>query len=156
MPGRSVQGEQEMQKEIYARGPIACSLYAHSSAFEQYHGGVIKDDTVTPAMGTTHVVAIVGWGTTSNGQPYWIGRNSFGSIWGEGLGFFRLERGTNQLNLETSKCAWVSDVFTRLVPVARLTRLLRVARSDVLFLGFRLLTWGLVTRCAAPCCCCRP
>ena len=36
-----------MQAEILARGPIACSLYAHSAAFEEYTGGIIADPTVT-------------------------------------------------------------------------------------------------------------
>jgi cathepsin X len=102
----SVLGVAQMQAEILARGPIACSVYAHSPAFEEYKGGVIVDPTVTKDMGTTHVISVVGWGQTAAGQLYWIGRNSFGSSWGEQLGWFRLERGTNQLNMETHTCAW--------------------------------------------------
>jgi len=67
-----------MMAEIYARGPIACSMYAHSDAFDDYRGGIIQDSTVYPY--TTHVVSIVGWGE-ENGVPYWIVRNSFGTYW---------------------------------------------------------------------------
>jgi hypothetical protein len=36
----------DMQAEIYARGPIVCSMYAHSEPFEKYTGGVITESTV--------------------------------------------------------------------------------------------------------------
>lgn len=99
----SVIGETQMQAEILARGPIACSLYAHSNSFENYKAGVIIDHT--PYNYTTHVVALVGWGVNDQGVKYWIGRNSFGSEWGE-RGWFKLERGTNSLNIERHPCAW--------------------------------------------------
>lgn len=99
----SVTGESEMIAEIYARGPIACSVYAHGESFEGYNGGVIKDSTQYNS--TTHVVAVTGWGSTSEGTKYWIGRNSFGSMWGEG-GWFKLQRGVNALDIEKHTCAW--------------------------------------------------
>jgi cathepsin X len=98
----SITGENDMKAEIYARGPIACSIYAHSSAFEDYTGGVIQDHVVYNY--TTHVVAITGWGT-ENGVDCWYGRNSFGSVWGED-GWFKLQRGANALNIEKHTCAW--------------------------------------------------
>ena len=99
----SVTGESEMKAEIYARGPVACSVYAHAESFEGYSGGVIKD--ATQYNSTTHVVAITGWGVTDSGTKYWIGRNSFGTTWGEG-GWFKLERGVNTLDIEKHTCAW--------------------------------------------------
>ncbi len=100
----TVQGEDQMKAEIFARGPIACSVYAHSDPFEKYTGGIIVD----PAQYnmTTHVVAITGWGKDQDtGMDYWIGRNSFGTAWGE-LGWFRLQRGVNALDIENHTCAW--------------------------------------------------
>ncbi len=100
----TVQGEDQMKAEIYARGPIACSVYAHSDAFEKYTSGVIVDHTEYNI--TTHVVAITGWGKDSKtGMDYWIGRNSFGTAWGE-LGWFKLQRGVNALDIEKHTCAW--------------------------------------------------
>lgn len=107
----SLMGVDAMMAEIAARGPIACSMYAHSAGFESYSGGVITDTTRYP--GTTHAVNVVGYGTTKSGQKgkggidYWIVRNSFGQNWGE-LGHFRVERGQNIFNMESSKCSWAT------------------------------------------------
>ena len=49
-----------MMAEIYKRGSIACSLYSHDDAFENYTGGIINATTVYKH--TTHVISIVGWG----------------------------------------------------------------------------------------------
>lgn len=101
----SVTGESEMMAEIYDRGPIACSVYAHGESFEMYQGGVIKDSTVYNE--TTHVVAITGWGVELDDASlkYWVGRNSFGTTWGE-EGWFKLQRGVNALDIEKHTCAW--------------------------------------------------
>lgn len=98
----SVMGESAMKAEIYTRGPIACSVYAHGASFEHYSGGVIQDSVKYNE--TTHVVTITGWGQ-SGGLDCWYGRNSFGSTWGEG-GWFKLQRGVNALDIEKHTCAW--------------------------------------------------
>jgi hypothetical protein len=56
---------QDMMVEIFARGPIACYMYAHSASFDNYTGGIINDSTVYPYV--THAVSIVGWGM-ENGE----------------------------------------------------------------------------------------
>lgn len=100
----SLIGEAAMMNEIYNRGPIACSLYAHTPAFSDYNSGIITDKTSYNS--TTHVVVVTGWGVDSDsGMRYWIGRNSFGSAWGE-EGWFKLQRGANCLNIEKHPCAW--------------------------------------------------
>ena len=96
-------GEEAMKAEIYNNGPIACSVYAHSSSFDDYKGGVIEDSTVYNS--TTHVVAVTGWGVTPDGTNFWWGRNSFGTTWGL-KGWFQLHRGNNTLDVETHTCAW--------------------------------------------------
>ena len=103
-------GESAMMAEIYARGPIACLLWAHSDSFENYQGGIITDTTKYGNGSITHAIAILGWGIDpADGTKFWVGRNSFGSWWGE-AGFFRLIRGENALNLETHECAWATPL----------------------------------------------
>ena len=112
----SVSGEENMMKEIYARGPITCGI-ADPDTFKAYKGGIYKD--TTGASMVSHAISVVGWGE-EDGVKYWIGRNSWGNYWGEN-GFFRIVRGENNLRIE-SDCQWavpkvpeekVSDEFRR-------------------------------------------
>ena len=111
-------GEKAMMAEIYARGPIACSIDSDPPAFDQYTGGVVRSSDVNPPSNDTdHVIVIAGWGELPAGQKagssgsdeplrYWVGRNSYGSRWGEGAGggWFRVQRGNNTLALEQFHC----------------------------------------------------
>mmetsp|Transcript_81864 Transcript_81864/g.187335 ORF Transcript_81864/g.187335 Transcript_81864/m.187335 type:complete len:643 (+) Transcript_81864:79-2007(+) len=91
-----VTGRDAMQKEIYSRGPISCSI--DSVPLENYTTGVVTKVTT----GTNHNVAVVGWGTDAQEGFYWVVRNSWGEYWGE-HGFARVKDGA--LNMNTD-CAW--------------------------------------------------
>jgi len=90
-----------MIAEIGARGPIGCAVCV-TPEFENYKGGIFKDTTGCTEL--DHAISIAGYGTDENGNDYWIGRNSWGTYWGED-GWFRLARGTNNLGVEQS-CVW--------------------------------------------------
>lgn len=85
----TVQGEQQMIAELQ-RGPIVCGV-AVTAAFENYTGGIFYDTTNSTDIG--HAISILGYGQDASGDKYWIGRNSWGSWWGEDQGFFRIARG---------------------------------------------------------------
>lgn len=98
-----------LMKEIYARGPISCSMDATDSFMLNYTEHVSKHEGVfyTPGVvhnDSDHTIEVVGWGETPSGLPYWICRNSWGTYWGEG-GWFKLARGINQ-NLIEQECTW--------------------------------------------------
>ena len=119
-------GVDQMKSEIFARGPISCSLNSESTAFDEYTGGIVTcqglvgeggkivastagGDPACKYKGTDHVVVIAGWGVdAATGTEYWVGRNSYGTRWGEGAGggWFRLKMHTDELNMESHACTW--------------------------------------------------
>lgn len=112
----SVQGEVQMMTEIYKRGPISAFVNAEPCVqwgFDNWNKDVIFSSS--PGGQTNHVISIVGFGETSAGQKYWIVRNSWGTYWGN-EGFFKLERGTNQLGIESDGGSWAVPIVGATVP----------------------------------------
>lgn len=108
-----VKGVEEMKAEIYARGPISCLINSSPPSFNYYTGGIISCNPNDPicAGDVDHYVVVAGWGVdNSTGTEYWIGRNSYGSHWGEGAGggWFRLRLGFDELRLESGGCGWAT------------------------------------------------
>jgi len=93
----SITGKDAMQKEIFARGPIACGIDA--APLRTYTTGI----ATKASTDTDHVISVVGWGTDATEGLYWIVRNSWGEYWGE-HGYVRVKSGA--LNLEEAGCAW--------------------------------------------------
>eukprot|EP00474_Spongospora_subterranea_P002282 CRZ02740.1 hypothetical protein [Spongospora subterranea] len=100
-----VSGEHRMMAEIYARGPIACQVDATS--LETYTGGILNATDAMPSP--NHIISVAGWGYDADTKTkYWIGRNSWGTYWGE-HGWFRVVRGSNNILIE-SGCDWATPV----------------------------------------------
>lgn len=103
-----------MKAEIFSRGPISCLINSSPPEFNYYDGGIItckEKDNFCRAEVWDHYVVIAGWGVDPiTGMEYWIGRNSYGSHWGEGAGggWFRVRLGQNELNLEGGGCGWAT------------------------------------------------
>ena len=73
--------------------------------FLAYTGGVYSEKKLD--IGINHEISVTGWGYDEESQKeYWIGRNSWGTYWGE-YGFFRIEMHKNNLGIETS-CFWAT------------------------------------------------
>eukprot|EP00927_Polykrikos_kofoidii_P051680 TRINITY_DN4546_c0_g2_i1.p1 TRINITY_DN4546_c0_g2~~TRINITY_DN4546_c0_g2_i1.p1 ORF type:complete len:618 (-),score=75.75 TRINITY_DN4546_c0_g2_i1:71-1924(-) len=109
----SVRGALNMKAEIFARGPISCGLEA-TAGFVGYTGGIYSENLLLPVL--SHQVGLSGWSSAGpdedvpEGVLYWIGRNSWGTYWGEG-GWFRIQMYERNLGVELD-CSWG-------VPVAR-------------------------------------
>ena len=97
----SVSGAHNMKMEIFKRGPIGCGIQA-TAKFENYTSGIYSEKTGYPVL--NHEIAVVGWGVGSDGTEYWIGRNSWGSYWGDN-GFFYMKMYADNLGIETD-CDW--------------------------------------------------
>lgn len=96
-----VAGVTNMKAEIYKRGPVGCGIQV-TERFLNYTSGVYTE--WLPWYQMNHEVAVVGWGVSEDGGEYWIGRNSWGSHWGED-GFFRMKMHRDNLGIETN-CDW--------------------------------------------------
>jgi cathepsin X len=76
-----------MKAELFQNGPISCGMDV-TDAFENYTGGIYSEKKLFPLI--NHEIAIVGYGLDEATQTeYWIGRNSWGTYWGE-YGYFRM------------------------------------------------------------------
>lgn len=105
----SLSGETEMKAELAANGPISCGIHV-TDAFELYTGGVYSEEANFFLL--NHEISVVGYGTTDDGEDYWVGRNSWGSYWGE-YGFFRITR-DNTANLGiTRNCIAGTPTYTK-------------------------------------------
>ena len=88
------------------RGPVSCGMHV-TDAFEAYAGGVFSEFHLFNVP--NHEVALVGYGADdATGEEYWIGRNSWGTYWGE-AGFFRIKMHSHNLGIETD-CTFATPV----------------------------------------------
>lgn len=98
-----VVGADHMKADLN-EGPISCGIEA-TETFDQYDGTYIySEDVGVPEL--NHAIAVVGYGKSDDGQEYWIGRNSWGSYWGD-WGFFYMNMYTNNLGIETDCLAGI-------------------------------------------------
>ncbi len=90
-------GADSMKAEIYKNGPIGCGIDA-TDGLEKYMGGIYSEKNVWPSI--NHEISVVGWGFDEASQTeYWVGRNSWGTYWGE-QGFFRIKMHSDNLAIE--------------------------------------------------------
>jgi len=100
----SVSGPDDMKKEIWMRGPIACGM-STTLEFDGWNGEGIFSQGGNGNGEIDHIVSILGWDIDpKTGMEYWIGRNSWGTYWGD-KGYFRIEMHRNNLRLEED-CWW--------------------------------------------------
>jgi len=118
----SVRGAAAMKPEIYQRGPIGCGLEA-TELFKRYQGGVLSEARAVPLL--NHQVSIAGWSLAGRGEAVpedtevWIGRNSYGSYWGE-AGWFRIRMHRDNLGVELD-CDWGVPTEGTPVPASLIT-----------------------------------
>lgn len=109
-------GSEKIKAEIFARGPVSCTIYS-TNGLHAYKGGVLKEYHV--GIRHNHIIQIHGWGVDANGDDYWVARNSWGEYWGE-RGWFRIVTNAYKggrgryynLGIEDS-CAWVVPVVPK-------------------------------------------
>lgn len=93
-----------MKSELAQWGPISCGIQATPKFDTTYNGGIYSEHL--DSIEINHEISVIGYGVTEEGQEYWIGRNSWGTYWGE-YGFFRMQMYTDNLGIEQDCTAGV-------------------------------------------------
>ncbi|GAU26863.1 hypothetical protein TSUD_02650 [Trifolium subterraneum] len=83
-------GDEQQLLQVVAQQPVAVTIVV-GPEFYAFMGDGIYSGPCGPTV--NHAVTIVGYGTSVNGQKYWIIKNSWGVNWGD-LGYMKLLRGT--------------------------------------------------------------
>lgn len=71
----------EQLKAAIAKSPTSVTIEADKSVFQMYKEGIF--DSTECGTSLDHAVMAVGYGT-ENGKEYYIVRNSWGPMWGDG------------------------------------------------------------------------
>ena len=105
----AVSGADNMKAELALNGPMECGVQA-TDEFDAYFGDYIYSQHLDDVQ-LNHAISVVGYGVTSDGQEYWIGRNSWGTYWGD-YGFFYMQMYTDNLGIETD-CVAAMPSYTK-------------------------------------------
>ena len=90
-------GADNMKSEIYQNGPISCGICV-TPGFQAYKGGIYSEVNDWPMI--NHEISVLGYGFDEATQTeYWIGRNSWGTYWGE-HGYFKIKMHSDNLAIE--------------------------------------------------------
>ncbi|XP_021897248.1 LOW QUALITY PROTEIN: cathepsin B-like protease 2 [Carica papaya] len=92
---------QNIMEEVYRNGPVEVSFTVYED-FAHYKSGVYKHIAGSSIGG--HAVKLIGWGTTDDGEDYWLIANQWNRSWGED-GYFKIRRGTNECGIEDDAVA---------------------------------------------------
>ncbi|XP_052170432.1 cathepsin B-like protease 2 [Diospyros lotus] len=87
---------QNIMAEVYKNGPVEVSFTVYED-FAHYKSGVYKHITGDVMGG--HAVKLIGWGTSEDGEDYWLLANQWNRSWGD-EGYFKILRGSNECGIE--------------------------------------------------------
>ncbi|KAG8369240.1 hypothetical protein BUALT_Bualt15G0131000 [Buddleja alternifolia] len=106
--------------EILKNGPVEVSFTVYED-FAYYKSGVYKHMTGDEMGG--HAVKLIGWGTTDNGEDYWLLANQWNRSWGDD-GYFMIRRGTNECGIEEDVVAGLPSPRNLITAYGRVDTLL--------------------------------
>ncbi|KMT04501.1 hypothetical protein BVRB_8g181670 [Beta vulgaris subsp. vulgaris] len=87
--------DEETLMQAVSQQPISIGIDANGFEFLNYNGGVFNGEC---GQQINHAVTIVGYDTDTDGNNYWLLKNSWGETWGEN-GYMKIIRDQNQCGI---------------------------------------------------------
>ncbi|KAK9812379.1 hypothetical protein WJX73_006336 [Symbiochloris irregularis] len=85
-------GEEALKEALYTKGPMTVSVDAGPDAFQFYKSGVFDEAKCQTQLDKLdHAVIISGYGTSPEGQHYWLVKNTWSTNWGD-KGYIQIAR----------------------------------------------------------------
>lgn len=106
--------EAAIMREIKKNGPVVGIMPLYTD-FLVYSQGVYKPNIAANRLKAAHGLEIIGWGSDTDGTPYWIVKNSWGTSWGEN-GYAKVARNVKEVGIEdfvVTGTPYISEQFRK-------------------------------------------
>lgn len=126
--------ERAIQSEIYKFGPVAIGYMVYGDFLNGYDGkSIYTHPDKRSSFNGGHACSCYGWGEEEqDGRmvKYWLIKNSWSDKWGDG-GWFKIERGIPELQLEQNVVAMIPDIpYLILKCIPSQIKFIQAARDD--------------------------